>query len=437
MLPAWGERAEPGSRVRGEGVTHESNGGVEVVADEGVVEPEDADAEAGEDAVAAGIGGGAKFVIIAVDFDDQASGGSEEVSDEAACERNLTAEGDAELAAREAGPEQSLAGGHLIAHATSALSEERAAMGGGAGASRHGRAEARGDCRAQPDWRRPRDAPGGRAAHGHAMAAGRRRAQAARRAACAGAQPGGRPGSRHGSCEGQRAENDSMLGSKLTSAARRSGRSPSLVRAGGVAAEHTFGQGQAARRAARARARRGWATQQKGGVHPLRVTLEREAKASPPAAGGAEPKGSEPVGPVGDEGKTGGGNATRTAVIIGGAALTAIGAGFTVGFVLAKSSAQSDADSALASAEKESGPAPCKAGGAGSASCRDLSDALDRRDKYGTLADVALVSTGVFAVTTVGALLLWPRQSEKNSARVRVAPVLSGSRTGFVVSGSF
>lgn len=108
----------------------ESDGARKVTHDQLRVKAQDPIAERCESVIPARIGLSAGEMRGAVDLDDETTGGSIEVGDEAPSEWNLATEGDAELLGREGmTPEEELGGSGGSEHGASAESEERTSRG--------------------------------------------------------------------------------------------------------------------------------------------------------------------------------------------------------------------------------------------------------------------------------------------------------------------
>lgn len=112
-------------------------------------------------------------------------------------------------------------------------------------------------------------------------------------------------------------------------------------------------------------------------------------------------------------------------VWITGGALTLVAVGVGVGFTLAASSAQNDADAASQKLDQSSGAGQntqCSNPNTAPPACGDLSDALDRRDQSRNIALGAFIGAGVLAAGTVAAYFLWPKKAGSEHAAVRMAP---------------
>ncbi|MBI3199966.1 MAG: PEGA domain-containing protein [Myxococcales bacterium] len=168
-------------------------------------------------------------------------------------------------------------------------------------------------------------------------------------------------------------------------------------------------------------------TAQKGGVHALRVSLEREAKVVEPAAGGAEPKGQEPVGPVGDGGKTGGGTDPRWVVGIVGGGLTVLAIGAGVAFKMKASSSEDD-ETRLGDELDALGANACAGGGVGAArdKCADYAAAVDDRQSAGRWSNVSFYAAAGLGVATVAAVLVWPSKKQEVALSGWASPESSG-----------
>ncbi|MBI3205210.1 MAG: hypothetical protein HYZ29_26965 [Myxococcales bacterium] len=168
-------------------------------------------------------------------------------------------------------------------------------------------------------------------------------------------------------------------------------------------------------------------TAQKGGVHALRVSLEREAKAAEPKAGGAEPKGSEPVGPVGDGG--GGSKPSKVPSYVAiGAGVIGLAAG--IGFLVAASGKESDKDDALAQIP---GSNKCGSGTVAPDKCAEVESLADDAKRLRTYG---FVGFGVAAAGGVLGYLLWPRSSGSSTGTV-IVPSFARGTTSLHLQGHF
>ncbi len=174
------------------------------------------------------------------------------------------------------------------------------------------------------------------------------------------------------------------------------------------------------------------------------IVLDREAGGVGPVAGAG---GSGAVtGQAGDDrpGQGGGGGGqiksdgmtARTGVAIVGGALTIVTVGAGVFFAVRASSAQDDVDTLKSRATAQLG-GNCPSG-SGAPVCVDLADSADQRNTANKNATIAFVAGSVLGAATVATYLLWPT-SEKQTGRAatRVVPVVSGSRLGLGLQGSF
>jgi len=169
-------------------------------------------------------------------------------------------------------------------------------------------------------------------------------------------------------------------------------------------------------------------TAEAGETREIRVELTPMAT---PAA--APPRAMNPQSPVSS------GFSSRTWVLIGGGAATAIAAGVGTVFALRYHSLGSEADNLLAQTRMEGSPdfvahdaqcadtAPMRP-----AACDELADTMDSRNSAGKIANASFITAGVLGVATVVTYVLWPKKSEaaEKSGRVSITPWLTGARGG-------
>jgi hypothetical protein len=118
-----------------------------------------------------------------------------------------------------------------------------------------------------------------------------------------------------------------------------------------------------------------------------------------------------------------------------GAPLTGAALVTAIVFGAKSSSADNDATLYLARAQDEFGPNPCAAG-TSSANCRRLGDALDDRETFGTTANVFFIASGVLAVGTTVAYLLWPTEPASTVA-LGLTPAASNNGGALLLRGTF
>ncbi len=126
----------------------------------------------------------------------------------------------------------------------------------------------------------------------------------------------------------------------------------------------------------------------------------------------------------------------KTVALIAGGALTAVGLGVGIGFTVAKSGAQDDADKLREDSIAQVGKNGC-ATQPDTQVCTDLRNANDKVDKDGTLATVGFISAGVFAAGTVATYFLWPEESKAEGKAVRLVPQLGPGHAGLLLNGRF
>ncbi|HMR78332.1 MAG TPA: PEGA domain-containing protein, partial [Polyangiaceae bacterium] len=188
----------------------------------------------------------------------------------------------------------------------------------------------------------------------------------------------------------------------------------------------------------------------KGETKALEITLETDPNAgavvpvgpSGGSGGTGGTSGTEPAGGAAGNGASAdanggvdtGGMSTKTVVVIAGSALTAIGLGVGIGFMLDSNSADDDANSNFSKVETTLGKNGC-AGNQGAAICKDLNDSLERRDSSKQLSTVGFIGFGVFGAGTLAALLLWPEEKSESArplgSQFAFAPTKGGARASF------
>lgn len=158
------------------------------------------------------------------------------------------------------------------------------------------------------------------------------------------------------------------------------------------------------------------------------VSLTLVATEAPGMPGAGLGTGADPTENGTDEGVP-----PKTIALIAGGAVTLIGLGVGIGFMLDASSAESDAEDLRKRAIAEVGPGGCA--GSSAAVCRDLQDANDHADSSGTLSTVGFIGAGVAGAATIAIYFLWPE--EKRQSTVRVAPSIGRRDAGLSILGRF
>ncbi len=127
---------------------------------------------------------------------------------------------------------------------------------------------------------------------------------------------------------------------------------------------------------------------------------------------------------------------SRTIVLIGGGALTAVLLGVAGVYHLKGNSADDDAASLRMQAHAELGD-NCPEN-SGNPTCQQLADALDRRNSSNTVATVSLVGAGVSAAATVALYFLLPKPAgTADSAKLHFSVGASRRGTSLLVGTSF
>ena len=130
-------------------------------------------------------------------------------------------------------------------------------------------------------------------------------------------------------------------------------------------------------------------------VEPVVVPPPAERPSSPPPKDRVERGGTE----------------TRTVVLVSGAALTALAAGFGIGFSISGESLEEEATSQRAFIEQTLGETACAPGSPPNRACTKLNDTLDRRNRANAIAQGSFIAAGVLGAATLATFFLWPRQS--------------------------
>ena len=164
-----------------------------------------------------------------------------------------------------------------------------------------------------------------------------------------------------------------------------------------------------------------------GGTLALRVDLTAEEgpapapKSAPIAAQPSQPSTPAPV--VGVERGFG----ARGAVVLTGAALTAIGLGVGVGFSLSAEAARKDADGALGACDRDPG----------GAACRRLDAALDAEDGRRDLATLSFLLAAATSAATLSAFLLLPDAKPNAAPPVGASAFVSADAVGLSLGGRY
>jgi len=165
------------------------------------------------------------------------------------------------------------------------------------------------------------------------------------------------------------------------------------------------------------------------GRHTVRAAL---AGYEPMLANVDVGKGESKTVPMALRQKDEGTSTTRTALLVGGAATTAVllGAG---AWLTAEAGAKKAEAKALA-AEKGIGPIACEDRAA--PGCGELFMTLKRHDTLQNIGYGAFVTAGVTGLAT-GVYALWPLLKPKAKTEVRALPVVTSSAAGLWMSGKF
>jgi hypothetical protein len=142
------------------------------------------------------------------------------------------------------------------------------------------------------------------------------------------------------------------------------------------------------------------------------------------------------------------GSHTRTWVVLGGSAATAISLGIGVALQIRASSLGDDAKFTLAQVDtlstvsQVSSHGECSSRtGAAQDLCNQLHSTIRRQDSAFNLSIDAIVTAGVLGVATVATYLLWPQETskpeQKKQARFQVAPWSANKGVGLSAIGGF
>ncbi|MCA9598906.1 MAG: hypothetical protein KC776_36595 [Myxococcales bacterium] len=165
-----------------------------------------------------------------------------------------------------------------------------------------------------------------------------------------------------------------------------------------------------------------------------------------------DPKGGAGPGPEGDTGTvstSSSGWSTRTWVLIGEGAFTAVALGTGVYFAIDKGKAQDQVDEASAAVDKQYktlNPGATNTDAACSNPtdtdlkdyCDQLSSLSDQRDRSKTLSTIGFIGAGVGAAATAATFILWQPKEKSVARTLRVAPSpMAGGGAFLSVSGAF
>jgi hypothetical protein len=126
-----------------------------------------------------------------------------------------------------------------------------------------------------------------------------------------------------------------------------------------------------------------------------------------------------------------GGLEARTVVLISGAGLTVLAAGFGVGLALQGASLDDDADSQRKQIADTLGSSACSNGGSGIRACAKLDDTLEKRNRANSFSQGAFIASGVLGAATLATFFLWPKSSSV-MPYASVGPTGDGSMLGVV-----
>ena len=127
-----------------------------------------------------------------------------------------------------------------------------------------------------------------------------------------------------------------------------------------------------------------------------------------------------------------GGIETRTIVVISGAGLTALAAGFGVGLTLQGVSLDDDATTQRAFVAQQLGSAGCGSVNATQRPCIKLNDTLEQRNRANAIGQGAFIVAGVLGAATLVSFLLWPRSQGSVTPYASIGPAGDGAVLGLV-----
>ena len=122
---------------------------------------------------------------------------------------------------------------------------------------------------------------------------------------------------------------------------------------------------------------------------------------------------------------------TRTIVLISGAGLTVLAAGFGVGLALQGASLNDDAATQRAQIAQQFGPTGCAPSNAAARPCTKLDDTLDRRNRANSISQGSFIAAGVLGAATVAGFFLWPRSQPSVVPYASVGHGGDGAMFGF------
>jgi hypothetical protein len=141
------------------------------------------------------------------------------------------------------------------------------------------------------------------------------------------------------------------------------------------------------------------------------------------------PPGSFPQAPDKTER---GGIEPRTIVVISGAGLTALAAGFGIALTLQGASLNDDAAIRRADVAQQFGAAGCGPANATQRACVKLDDTLDQRNRANAIGQGAFIAAGVLGAATLVSFLLWPRSQSSVAPYASLGPARDGAVLGVV-----
>ncbi|MET0592118.1 MAG: PEGA domain-containing protein [Polyangiaceae bacterium] len=121
----------------------------------------------------------------------------------------------------------------------------------------------------------------------------------------------------------------------------------------------------------------------------------------------------------------------RTVVLISGAGLTLLAAGFGVGLAVQGASLEDDAESQRKQIADTLGPSACANGGSGNRSCAKLDDTLEKRNRANSFSQGAFIASGVLGAATLATFFLWPKSSNV-TPYASIGPTGDGTMLGVV-----
>ena len=148
----------------------------------------------------------------------------------------------------------------------------------------------------------------------------------------------------------------------------------------------------------------------------------------------SRPAGPSPFTPAPDSVERSGVD-SRTIVLISGAGLTVLAAGFGVGLTLQGVSLDDDATKQRALVNEKFGPSGCSSGNATQRECVKLEDTLDRRNRANAIGQGAFIAAGVLGAATVVGFFLWPRSHTSVAPYASIGPTGEGAVLG--VAGKY